>query len=412
MKGDRATDRFRLSLVKCAALCAAFFLAGCDAGTRTEAPDFADGRTRIVNDDSELASRLRLTQQPVPLQSVFENPAASAREPELELVAEIDPPTIGGRTLQANSVVRKGELAIIGYNVQGPDHLGAIEIIEVDDDSPPEILSLALFNDTDVNAVDVEEGRVYAAEATRASAAPGTAVLEILKLEEGELVLEGGVQLPLPSFAGTGVHVTDKLIFTSSGDRGGLSVFDSETRAPLAHHELNDARWVASDRTRVVVAQGTPGRISVLSSSGAALSASFAFRGANIPEAKSTVDLAGGKAFVAGGSEGAHFLSLVTGHRLGGVPVPSVPGVAPEDAVTNAVSVDDDLLFLSNGGAGVLLVQFERELEDTDSESIPEIQRTRRLLLDALESVNHVSYRDDLLVVAAGLGGVKIIKVD
>jgi hypothetical protein len=408
MKG-RASSALRLSLISCWAA----LLAGCEAGTRPAEPELSDSRTLIVNDDSELASRLHLTRQPVPLAGVFENPAASTREPKLELVAEIEPPSLAGRTLQANSVARKGGLAIIGYNVQGPDHLGAIEIIEVgDDDKGPEIVSLALFNDTDVNAVDVEGSRVYAAEATRSSAAPATAVLEILKLEDGKLVLDGGVQLPLPSFAGTGVHVTEELIFASSGDGGGLSVFDAETRERVARHDLDDARWVASDRTKVVVAQGTPGRISVLSASGFGVAGTYGFPGATVPEAKSTVDVLGGKAFVAAGSEGAQFLSLLTGHRLGAVEVPSVTGIDPEDAVTNAVSVDDELLFMSNGGAGVLLVQFEHELDDTGSETIPEIDRTSWLLLDALESVNHVSYRDDLLVVAAGLGGVKIIKVD
>jgi hypothetical protein len=57
-------------------------------------------------------------------------------------------------------------------------------------------------------------------------------------------------------------------------------------------------------------------------------------------------------------------------------------GLSPSVVVTNAVAVDQDLMFLSNGEGGVYL-----------------------------QSVNRVAYQNKYLIVAAGLGGLKIVQV-
>lgn len=382
----------------------AIALAGCEGGS---APDtsYLSGRLTILNDDARLAERLH--RRDVPVELVPSIPSLVPRGLELVLVAEIDPPEIDGRVLQATSVARHGNLAIVGYNMAGADYLGAIEVIKLA--GFPRITALALFDDTDVSAVAVDEGNVYAAEATGSGAFPDPAVLEILELEGDDLELEDSERIGLPSFTGTSVHPVGTRIFATSGDGGGLTVLDVNTWEEIASVELDDARWVTSDEDHVIVGQGTPGRISVFDAVSLDPLGTFEFPGLDVPEAKSTLVLAGGKAIVAAGAEGAHLLDPMWDVMLT-VPVPDTPGLPPDVAVTNAVSAQRNLLFLSNGGAGVQLVEFDDDL-DSDTDDPPAVQQSSRLLLPDGQSVNHASYRDGVLVVAAGLGGVKIVEV-
>jgi hypothetical protein len=140
----------------------------------------------------------------------------------------------------------------------------------------------------------------------------------------------------------------------------------------------------------------------------------FPFPGADIAESKSTVDLAGGKAFVAAGPGGVQILSTGSGTVVGAVPRPDPGslGLAPEVVVTNAVAVDDDLLFIANGEAGVYVAQGSQRFRDTGSETAPPITMLGRLHFGSLQSVNHVAFRDNYLMVAAGLGGLKVVKIN
>ena len=140
----------------------------------------------------------------------------------------------------------------------------------------------------------------------------------------------------------------------------------------------------------------------------------FSFPGANVPEAKTTVDIAGGKAFVAAGPDGVQVVCLDDGQIVGSVPIPdpAALGLDPAVVVTNAVSVDKDLLFISNGEAGVYVAQGAEEFKDTACNAQQQITMLGQLQFDDLQSVNHVEFENDYLIIAAGLGGVKVVRVE
>ena len=188
----------------------------------------------------------------------------------------------------------------------------------------------------------------------------------------------------------------------------------------LGQYPLDDARWAAWDEEgeRVVVVQGTPGRISVFAEGefpggSMTLLNTFPFPGANVPESKSTADIAGGKAFIAAGPEGVQIVCLDNGQVIGSVPRPDPAslGLDPSVVVTNAVTVDEDLMFISNGEAGVY---FARGSENfTESGCGPQqIDLVGQLVFPGLQSANHVAFDDRHLVIAAGLGGVKVVRVN
>jgi hypothetical protein len=84
----------------------------------------------------------------------------------------------------------------------------------------------------------------------------------------------------------------------------------------------------------------------------------------------------------------------------------------PSVVVTNAASAERDLLFISNGEAGVYVAQGSQAFSATGSEAPQQLTMLGRLRFGNLQSVNHVTYRSGHLFVAAGLGGLKIVKVN
>jgi hypothetical protein len=140
----------------------------------------------------------------------------------------------------------------------------------------------------------------------------------------------------------------------------------------------------------------------------------FSFPGADVPESKSTVEVAGGKAFVAAGPEGVQVVCLDNGQIVGSVPRPNPAsvGLDPSVVVTNAVTVQGDVMFISNGEAGVYAAAGAASFESSACTAPQSITVLGRLRFNNLESVNHVVYRDDALYIAAGLGGTKVVDVD
>ena len=140
----------------------------------------------------------------------------------------------------------------------------------------------------------------------------------------------------------------------------------------------------------------------------------FAFPGADMPESTSTADIAGGKAFIAAGPQGVQIMCLDDGQIVGSVPRPdpAALGLDPSVVVTNAVAVDDDLIFISNGEAGVYVAAGAQNFFETGCAEPQEITVLGRLRFDDLQSANHVAFRNKYLFVAAGLGGVKVVRVE
>ena len=386
----------------------------------------SNGRISIVNDAGALASRVTYMNDSVPIDSVgvgypsppFMSPAiergaaASMASYQLKLRAEIASPVVGGQTLQATSVSIVGNLAIVSYNMVGNPYLGGIDVIDITNQQHPTLVSEALFQNTDVSTVTASGSSVYAAEATGDTGFASPAVFEVMQLQGNNLVLAGNRRTALSSFVATSV-ASGTRAYATSGDAGSLFVIDPAQFTITSSIPLHDARWVTVGGGKVVVVQGTPGQIKVYNESDMSLIGTFPFNGADIAESKSQAVLVGGKAFIAAGDSGVQVLSASTGKFLGSVPRPNPDslGLSPSVVVTNAVAIDQDLMFISNGEAGVYLAQGSLVFSSTGSETVQTISVQGRLRFSNLQSVNHVAYQSKYLIIAAGLGGLKIVQV-
>jgi hypothetical protein len=393
----------------------------------------ANDRISILNDPAALASAVTYYSTPVIVDSVgvgYPSPPApsasasvmpGAANPaafSLTLVAEVAPPVIGGQTLQATSVSIVGQMAVVSYNMRGNPYTGAIDVFDLSNNNVPSLKSRALFQNTDVSSVFASGTNVYVAEATGDAGFASPAVFEVMQLVGYNLVLAGNRRMALSSFAGTSATASGTKAYATSGDAGSLFVIDPLLFTVTSSISLHDARWVDVAGGKIAVVQGTPGKLAVYNEANLAPIGTWSFSGAAIAESKSTVQLVGGKAFIGAGTAGVQVLSASTGLLVGSVPRPNpatlTPPLPDSVVVTNAASIDADLLFISNGEAGVYVARGSQAFSATGSETQQTITMLGKLRFANLQSVNHVAYssQDGYLIIAAGLGGLKMVKVN
>ena len=393
-------------------------------------PELLDSRVNYTDETIEIEGSNTTTNS---VETGAEKTLAAARveEPvtsqavesiELTLVAEIFPPQVDGVVLQATSVALDGgDKGLVSYNTQGAQRTGAIDWITDFSSSRPRLRSQVVFNDTDVSAVATQGSVVYAAAATDDPSAAMPAVLDRIRLQNDRFTLRNARRAQMSSFAATSVIRVGNTVYATSGDGGEVVGYDNNDLQEEGAYALHDARWLAWDKDgkRIVVAQGTPGQLSLFEEeefSGGTMTLidSFPFPGADVPESKTTVQVAGSQAYIAAGTAGVQIVCLDSGEVVGSVPRPDPAsvGLDPSVVVTNAVAVDKDLMFISNGEAGVYVATSAEDFKDYDCNTEPEITMLGQLQFGDLESVNHVEYENDYLFVAAGLGGVKVVAVE
>ena len=395
-------------------------------------PDVAtDGRLTVTNDEEALAERLSYVEEDIPIDppssaspALFSGAAAppTASSVKLTLVAELTPPNVDGQVVQATAISPPRRFTFaVSYNTAGSPFVGAVDYVINPFGLTPRLISSVAFSDSDISAVGLDDDWFYAAQATGDGAFATPAAIERLAVGSSGILLENNDRFDLTSFAATSVLAVGAVVYVTTGDNGHLYALDASDMSTLGQYPLTDARWVAhdADNGRIVVVQGTPGRISVFQEGvfpGGSMNLldEFPFTGANVPQSKSTVEVLGGKAFIAGGPDGVLVMCLDNGQIVGSVPRPDpvALGLDPSAVVTNAVTVDEDLMFISNGEAGVYVAAGDAEFASTPCAAPLNITMLGHLRFDDLQSVNHVDYENKRLLIAAGLGGLKIVRIN
>lgn len=390
-----------------------------------------DGRLTVTNDEATLALRVGYTETGVPIEPEAApapapgpsgvSPARAPSSISLTLIADVVAPTVDGEALQATSVwVTRDDRAVVGYAMRGAPALGALDWFMSLRSKKPKLRSSVTFTDADVTAAFTDGLVAFAAQASSDPALLAPAVLERIGVQGDRFHLEESARVALSSFAATSAVSVGSVVYATSGDGGGVFALAASDLSLLGQYPLDDARWVAYDDLgdRIVVLQGTPGRLAVFEEGvfpGGSMSLlnTYSVPGVDVAESKSTVEVAGRKAFVGAGPSGVQVVCLDDGQIVGSVarPDPALLGLDPSVVVTNSVTVDGDLMFIGNGEAGVYAAAGATSFASSSCSSQQTITVLGQLQFGALESVNHVSYRDGFLFVAAGLGGIKVVDV-
>lgn len=394
-------------------------LGGCSKGpTHLTAPGTASepaGRIRVNNSAAQLSRRVhdtngvKLQIEPVPAAKRVAGdatrlaPMAARNDITLSLIAEVDPPELLGTTLQANHITMQRGKVYVAYNVQGPLFMGGVDVFDVSPPNrPPSLISSMLYSDTDVNGVDAKDGRLFMATATAGAAAQ--AGLEAMTLD-GELLTADVVRKPLPSYAGTGVVAHGGLVLATSGDGadGGVAAFDATSLAPVWRQDFGDARAVTTHGTTVVTMAGQPCTMRMYDgATGAPAALPYCTPGgAMLPHSKGTVVVHQGLAFVAAGDGGTRIVRLADGVVTDVMPVPNGNGLPSELAVTNAVAVSGNHVYMANGGAGLWVARLRHE----------KLEALGHVAFADGASVNFVAAHGNLLFVATGTGGLRVVRI-
>ena len=411
---DFLTRSTALLLIVVAAACSDDVL----VPTVEEGPESQSHRMTVVEDTSELATRIRHMDRELPVVGGPNSGDGPIMAPvdrvRLSQIAEIDSPEIDGLTLQATHVALADERAFVAYNVQGPLARGAVDVIDRIEDREPRFVSSMLLRDTGVNSVAVFGDRLLLATAVEEGAWKATAAVESARFRSGGHAVDGfSDRAALPSFAGTGVAVRGNRVFATSGDiGGGLTILDRRSLKEVSFDLFDDARAVVVDRGRVVVLKGSPAELRIYDEGSSRLRRIIPL-GRDLPKAaKSGLDVADDVAAVAVGRDGVIVVDLRSGRILGDLSLPEVEGVAPEDIVANAVAIHDDLVFVAAGGAGLRVIRASDDLDSMEADDDIELHWAGFVDFGEAISVNYVARRGDRLFVAGGSGGLRIIAFD
>lgn len=366
-------------------------LTGCGSGTG--AGSQAD-HPRINTQSAEL-----------PLMDPVSQKDSSTLALQLELVASVSPPVSEGVTLQATGMHFSGTTAYLSYNVAGATQKGGLDQIDVKSSTKPVLQSETIFTDIDANAVTVSGKDIFVAGAQDGV---GAVVLKTTLDSKGLLTSTKTVRT-VPSFAGTGVYASSSKLYVTSGNTGGVSLFDLATFTLGSTVSLSDARDVApaASGSNIYVFQGTPGRIQALTSSGGAIS-SISTGGAATPESKSTISLGKTTSIVSLGEAGMKVVCNSTGATLASLPAVSVQGLTADRTVTNAAVASKGMLFTANGEAGVFVYSFK---QNTGTCKGVTLDLLGSISFGKAISANNLYYNSDYLFVASGLGGFKILHI-
>lgn len=371
-------------------------------------------RIIVENDLGVLSSRVTYVNQPVVLDTSLQSTGLAkpgVNPVTLTLVAEVDPPSVDGQALQATDIYVKSNKAYVAYNMIGEPYLGAVDVFNIKDEEDPELISSMLFTDSDVNGLTFKSNHLYLALATSREAFNTPAVVEKVRVRNGQLTDEIE-SFDVPSWAATDVEVSSNHLFVTSGaDSGHVTVIKLSSDDVVFSYPVEDARGVATDGDDVAVVAGTPARLVTFDYDSGELLDDWELEGASINFSKSTVEIHRRKAVLALGDGGTQIICLDDGEPIEQIAPPVVADLIPSVTVTNAATTDSKTLYMSNGEAGVYVAWTKDKFSSKDCD-VDDLQMIGQFRFDDLQSVNHVKVDKKHLIVAGGLGGLKILEVE
>lgn len=326
-----------------------------------------------------------------------------------KLKAEVNPPVHEGRTLMATHVHIDGDFAFVSYNIRGDEFGGALEIFDVRDLNNPGIISQVIFPKSDINSVIYDSGKVFLVGATSNVEALGfndPACFMVLKVSPGMEILELDTMVDIPSYSANGIYFSGNKLYITSGDKGGLTILNPDYSLDR-NISIPDARSVTANSSHVFVLSGQPGTIHVFDRSTSLLETTYQINGANTPFSKSEISATNDFLYVALNEEGVRVVDLKNnqGSIWQHIPKPATPpGENDENHVTNSVSFNAPLLFMGNGLSGVAVGELIGQQNN-------QIVLRGQMVFSDKSSTNFVKSSDNVVFVASGLGGLKILSI-
>ncbi|MGB5646133.1 MAG: hypothetical protein WBM55_03355 [Muriicola sp.] len=322
----------------------------------------------------------------------------------LTMIAQVNPPTYGSITsLTAAHVFVENDYAYVAYNTAGEDYSGAIDIINVSDPNNPAVTSRVVFTNADINSLQYADGFLYAVGGLDASTSfTATANSFITKIPVFGGVMDTGAGVLYgfqPGDNATDIVLDGNEAYVTSGKDGTITIYDTKDLEIKKEEAFADLRSLAFDDNKVALLDASMG-IRVLDDK-LKLKKEIAIETDFGLFTKRSIDFVGDKIIVAEGTKGAGVYSYDSGTLLQYIPIiidPNVP--AAGDIVNNAVAINEDMVLMANGGAGLSVS--DDEGNTTEPYGV--------MNLDG--SINYVQTQGDYAFAASGQQGLQIIKLN
>lgn len=336
-------------------------------------------------------------------QAMASDGSAKAGDYPLTLVATVNPPAFpGSDPLTATHAYLDGDYVFVSYNKAGEIYQGALDVIDISDPNVPRVRSRLFYSNADINSLAFSGGYIFAVGAINAETsaiATFNSFIARIPVSNGVLDTDDIIYGFQQGFNATDVVVDGSRAVVTSGKEGSVASYNTSDLSMVNEFFMADARSLTLWQGGYAVLDGGSG-VRVLNSSlvETDLITISTDLGAT---SKKTLDTWQTTILVPEAEQGAGIYQGDTGTLLEYVSIPSIPvGTPAGDAVTNAVSVNDDLLFMANGGAGLALAELLASNITTAG------------TIDLDGSVNYVTSDGDYAFVASGADGLQIIKLN
>ena len=359
----------------------------------------------LVTNEVQLQSSVHFEKSGVLQLYNWEDPAQKndqAGDYPLTLVAQVQPPAYNGvQQMTATHVDIHEDLIYVSYNTPEATYQGAIDIINIANPENPVVQSRVYFTNADLSALAFHNGYVYAVggvDSELSEMAPTNSFVARLAIVNGRFSLSSGVEFGFQEgFVATDIGIDAQGVWVSSGQDGSLTRYNTDLDV-LDEEAFQDLRSLALKEGQIATLDGSYG-IRVLNS---ALETQL-----EIPidlnfglAEKRSISFSEGQLALAEGQNGSSLYNLNTGLQEATMAIPINPdGVENSDQVTNAAALNQELWLMANGGAGLALIDRERN--------------NRFLGVVELEgSINYVASQGDYIFAASGKEGLQIIKLN
>lgn len=366
-------------------------------------------------------------------------------------IAHVKNIELNGYQLQATHVkiidngTSRPRYAIVTYNTRLSPYRGAIELLElsnldepaVSDPATPKATSVWLrtFENADINNVDYRDGYIYIVGAGNLSdwytgsdyrySSSTPAFLAVIKTGTNianPATISVEKVIKLPSFAGTNVKTTASSIIAASGDRNGaLVILNRLTYEEIRRISINDIRSLELNTKGLYVLNGTmsdeqQASVRFINPTTGNVINTLNLQAQQQREAKSELSVTEKHMMVALNEGGTQIFKLTADGNFPATPIQTVPRPAipsgasnPQDYVTNGVSNaevgNNSFITMANGAGGVTVGILGGSAFRDIGTLQPDKQNTPK------QSINFVVMKGNVMFVASGLGGLKILVV-
>ncbi len=329
--------------------------------------------------------------------------SAKAGDYPLTLIATVNPPAFpGSDPLTATHAFLDGNYVFVSYNKAGEIYQGALDVIDISDPNVPRVRSRLFYSNADINSLAFAGGYIYAVGSINAETsdiATFNSFIARIRVSNGVLITDDIIYGFQQGYNATDVVIDGNRVIVTSGKEGAVASYNTADLSMVGEVFVTDARSLSLWQGGYAILDGGSG-VRILNSS--LVETGLISIGTDLgATSKKTLDTWQTNILVPEAAQGAGIYEGSTGTLLDYVSIPTIPvGTPAGDAVTNAVSVNDDLLFMANGGAGLALAELLASTITTAG------------TIDLDGSVNYVTSEGDYAFVASGADGLQIIKLN